>query len=341
MNENWFSLMEARASAWVQRLEGRLIGNTRVRRRVGGVIASVGRLLIFAGFSFIILYPILYMVSVGFRHMDDMADPMVIWIPKHFTLENISDAFRLMEYPTSFVNSLVLGVGSSLLQILSCALVGYGFARFQFKGKNILFALVLFTIIVPPQVVYAPTYLSYRSFDFFGLGQVVGLFTGEPLTVNILNSAACLYLPALLGVGIRSGLFIYIFRQFYRGLPHELEDAAYIDGCGFFKTFFRVILPNVSPALLTVFLFSIVWYWNDYYYIAMYFSSTKTVSMALSLLPDALNTNKDTGVLSGDPYLIGTRLQAGALLAIVPLLVLYLFLQKYFTQGLERTGLTG
>ena len=337
----WFSVWEAKVSGFVQRMEGRLLGSTRVRRRVSGVAGFIGRLLIFTGFSFIILYPLLYMLSVGFRQADDMADPMVIWIPKHLTLENIQDAFRLMDYPTSLRNSVTLGVVSSLLQILSCALVGYGFARFEFKGKRLLFALVLFTIIVPPQVIYAPTYLSYKSFDFFGLGQIGRLFTGEPFTVNILNTGFSLYLPALLGVGIRSGLVIYIFRQFYRGLPHELEDAAYIDGCGFFRTFFRVILPNASAALLTVFLFSIVWYWNDYYYIAMYFSSTKTVSMALSLLPDALATNQATQSLSGDPYLIGTRLQAGALLAIAPLLILYLFLQRYFTQGFERTGLTG
>ena len=258
----------------------------------------------------------------------------------------INEAFPGQDFAVSLVITLPsLAVGLLGLVIGSLA------DKFG-KVRTLCAALVLFTIIVPPQVIYAPTYLSYKSFDFFGLGQIGRLFTGEPFTVNILNTGFSLYLPALLGVGIRSGLFIYIFRQFYRGLPHELEDAAYIDGCGFFRTFFRVILPNASaalltyvagvgPALLTVFLFSIVWYWNDYYYIAMYFSSTKTVSMALSLLPDALATNQATQSLSGDPYLIGTRLQAGALLAITPLLILYLFLQRYFTQGFERTGLTG
>ena len=121
----------------------------------------------------------------------------------------------------------------------------------------------------------------------------------------------------------------------------ELEEAALIDGCGPLKTFLRVMVPNAAAIYLTGILLSMVWYWNDYYYIAMYCSSTKTVSMALSLLPDALVTNKATQALSGDPYLIGTRLQAGALLAITPLLILYLFLQRYFTQGFERTGLTG
>ena len=166
----WFSVWEAKVSGFVQRMEGRLLGSTRVRRRVSGVAGFIGRLLIFTGFSFIILYPLLYMLSVGFRQADDMADPMVIWIPKHLTLENIQDAFRLMDYPTSLRNSVTLGVVSSLLQILSCALVGYGFARFEFKGKRLLFALVPSTTVVPPQLISAPPHVAYPSCDSGGLG---------------------------------------------------------------------------------------------------------------------------------------------------------------------------
>ena len=313
----------------------------RLKNRSRHLLWKLLRAFFLIGFCFVILYPVLMMLSKAFMSREDLYDRSVLLLPRSFTLDNVKTAIKQLDYWSSLWNSLWVATVVSVLQTLSCLLVGYGFARFEFKGKRLLFALVLFTIIVPPQVIYAPTYLSYKAFDFFGLGQIGRLFTGEAFTVNILNTGFSLYLPALLGVGIRSGLFIYIFRQFYRGLPHELEDAAYIDGCGFFRTFFRVILPNASAALLTVFLFSIVWYWNDYYYIAMYFSSTKTVSMALSLLPDALVTNKATQALSGDPYLIGTRLQAGALLAITPLLILYLFLQRYFTQGFERTGLTG
>lgn len=313
----------------------------RLKNRSRTLLWKLLRAFFLIGFCFVILYPVLMMLSKAFMSREDLYDRSVLLLPRSFTLDNVKTAIKQLDYWSSLWNSLWVATVVSVLQTLSCLLVGYGFARFEFKGKRLLFALVLFTIIVPPQVIYAPTYLSYKAFDFFGLGQIGRLFTGEAFTVNILNTGFSLYLPALLGVGIRSGLFIYIFRQFYRGLPYELEDAAYIDGCGFFRTFFRVILPNASAALLTVFLFSIVWYWNDYYYIAMYFSSTKTVSMALSLLPDALVTNKATQALSGDPYLIGTRLQAGALLAITPLLILYLFLQRYFTQGFERTGLTG
>ena len=281
------------------------------------------------------------MLSISFRTAADMADPSVVWIPKHLSLEAMKDSFSAMDYPRALWNTVRLGLFSSLLQVMSCAVVGYGFARFEFKFKRLLFALVLFTIIVPSSVVYVPTYLSYKSFDLFGLGSLIGLFTGKPLTVNLLNTGWALYIPAFFGVGIRSGLFIYIFRQFYRGLPRELEDAAYIDGCGFVKTFLRVIVPNAGPAFLTVFLFSVVWYWNDYYFTTMYFTNVRTVSTALATLGSLLGTREGSGAFLNDEYLISTRMQAGCLLSIAPLLIMDVALQRYFTEGIERTGLVG
>ena len=306
--------------------------------RVGWIIF---RCIFLIGISFIILYPLIYMLSIAFRDKADMADPSVVWIPKHFVLDAIKDAFQAMDYPRSLWNTVRLGIVSSLMQVISCSIVGYGFARFQFKGRGLFFALAIFTIVVPPSVVYVPTYLSYKSFDFFGIGSLIGLFTGQPLTINLLDSAWTMYIPAIFGVGIRSGLFIYIFRQFYRGLPKELEDAAYIDGCGFVKTFLRVIIPNAKSAFLTVFLFSIVWYWNDYYFSSMYFTNVRTVSTSLAMLQSLLSLDSSMQAIVNDTYMISTRMQAGCLLTIVPLLILYVCLQKYFTEGIERTGLVG
>ena len=299
------------------------------------------RTVLLFGVSFIILYPLIYMLSIAFRDLSDMQDPSIVWIPKNFTLDAIKDAYEAMKYPESLWNTVKFDVISSLLQLVSCSLVGYGFARFQFKGKGLFFALAVMTIVIPPQVVYTPTYLYYREFDFLGIGSLIGLFTGQALTVSLLDSPLTLYLPALFGVGIRSGLFIYIFRQVYRGLPKELEDAAYIDGCGFVKTFLRVILPNARSAFLMVFLFSLVWYWNDYYYATMYFTNTNTISTSLANLTTHLSQLKGMAEIINDSYLISTRMQAGCLLSIIPILVLYIFLQKYFTEGLERTGLVG
>ena len=148
----------------------------------------------------------------------------------------------------------------------------------------------------------------------------------------MLNTPYVLYLPALLGVGIRSGLFIYIFRQFYRNLPKELEDAAYIDGCGYYKTFFRIILPNARTSILTVLLFSVVWYWNDYFMTSMY-TSINTVSTALSMLAES-SVNLDS-------YIKPSLLQSGCLLVMLPLLILYLCCERFFTGGIERSGIVG
>lgn len=313
----------------------------RLKKHAGGWAWALFRTALLFGLSFVLLYPLLYTLSISFRQPVDMANPAVIWIPRHFTLDNLKDAYQFMDYTKSFWNTLRLGLVSSALQVASCSLVGYGFARFRFKFKGLAFGLVIFTIIIPPQVVYVPTYLMFKNFDILGILGLAGRLTGQNLTINLLNSPLTLYLPALFGVGIRSGLFIYIFRQFYRNLPRELEDAAYIDGCGHMKTFLRIIVPNAKAAFLTVILFSIVWYWNDYYYVSMYFSNVKTVSTALAGLMDAFTTDVNFEAMRTDPYMITTRLQAGCLLVITPMLVMYMALQKYFTEGIERTGLVG
>lgn len=299
------------------------------------------RTVLLIGVCFIIIYPILTMLSFSFRTQADLTDPSIVWIPKELTLEPIKDAFEALDYPTSLWNTLSICMVSSILQVITCSLVGYGFARFNFKGKGLLFALVIFTIMVPPQVVYTPTYLNYRHFDFFGIGSIIELITGYSVTTNLLDTMFVMWLPALLGVGIRSGLFIYIYRQFYRGLPKELEDAAWIDGCGFIQTFVRVIIPNSKSSFLTVFLISTVWYWNDYYYTSMYFTNTLTLSSALAEIKTLLKGVKGVGDIMLDAYAQSSRVQAGCLLVIVPVLIMYIFLQKHFTEGLERTGLVG
>ena len=309
--------------------------------RIRVIVWTLFRAAFLFGLSFVLLYPLIYMLSMAFRTPADMANPAVVWIPRNYTLQNIRDAIKFMEYSKAFINTVRLGFVSSFFQIISCAFIGYGFARFTFKFKSLIFGLVLFTIIVPPQVLYVPTFLMYKDFDPLGILKIIESITGNRPYVNILDTALTLYLPAILGIGIRSGFFIYIYRQFFRGLPRELEDAAYIDGAGIYGTFLRIVVPNALPAFLTVILFSIVWYWNDYFFSSMYFSQTKTISTALAGLVDAFTTDTAFDYIRTDPYLITTRLQAGCLLAISPILILYVILQKYFTESIERTGIVG
>lgn len=311
-----------------------------LKRKLPSWVWAVLRLFFLAGISFVVLYPLIFSVSVAFRTVEDIGDPSIIWIPKHLTLENINLAIKYMDYWTALWNTIKIDVVSSVLQVVSCALVGYGFARFNYKGKGLCFALAIFTIIIPPQVVYIPNMLFYRDFDFFGIGKLIGLFTGEPLTVSLLDTSFVMYLPAALGVGIRSGLFIYIFRQFYRNLPKELEDAAQIDGCGYFSTFVRLIVPNAKPAIITVFLFSMVWYWSDYYYAMMYFNSMKTVTVSLEQLMSSMAGTLDYATFS-NPYYQSLVQQSAVLLSILPLLIIYILFQRHFVEGVERSGIVG
>lgn len=301
-------------------------------RRIGGAAWPIFRFLIIFGLSFVILYPILYMISCSLRPQQQMNDPSVMWIPKTIRFENFKEVWNAINYPQILWNTIQLNVVSSVLQVASCALTGYGFARFNFKGKKFLFALVLLQIIVPPQILIMPQYSLFRNFDIFGLFQA---FTGSP--ISLLNTNFSMYIPAFFGNGIRGGLFIYLFRQFFRGLPKELEDAAYLDGCGPFKTFISVMVPNAASSFLTVFIFSIVWYWNDYYISSMFFNNSQTISLNISNLADtmAIAFTGKTGVARD--YMVWV--EAGCLMAIIPIIIMYVFLQKYFTEGIERAGL--
>lgn len=268
------------------------------------------------------------MISCAFRDSADMSDPTVMWIPRHLTLNVIKETADVMDIWNTLKTTLLLNVGCSLVQVASCALAGYGFARFKFKGKGILFGIVVMMILVPPQIISIPQYMLFRH---FGIGS---------LTVNLINTKLCMYLPAAMGNGIRAGLMIFIFRQFFKGLPKELEDAAYLDGCGPLRTFVQVMIPNASSSFLTVFLFSVVWYWNDYYVSSTFFTKNQTIALMLknlsTLLSQQLFNNADVS-----PREQIVWMEAGCLIAILPILVMYTFLQKYFTEGIERSGLVG
>ncbi len=293
------------------------------------------RFLILFGLCFIILYPLIFMISTAFRPNAQMNDPSIVWIPKSLTLKNIQETWDVMKYGATVLNTIKLNLVASILQVITCAITGYGFARFNFKGKGFLFVIVVMMIIVPPQITTIPLYMQYSYFNPLGL---VRLFTGD--TISLINSGLTMYLPALFANGLRAGLFILIFRQFFRGLPKELEDAAYLDGCGPLKTFLIVMVPNAASSFLTVFLFSIVWYWNDYYVSSSFFNQNDTVALMLKNLSATLQSELFDNQTVGPRQMI-VWLESGCILAITPILVMYVFLQKYFTEGIERSGLVG
>ena len=302
------------------------------KKRLAEKIWPVCRFLILFGLGFVILTPLLFMLSYAFREVRDMNDPTVVWIPRHFTLRIMKQTVKAMHLTAAknnpLINTLLLNLGCSVCQVITCALTGYGFARFRFKGRNLLFGIVILMILVPVQIISIPLYMTFRNFLF-----------GK---VNLIDSLLVMYLPAMTANGIRAGLMIFIFRQFFRGLPKELEDAAYLDGCGPLMTFLRVMIPNAGSSFLTVFLFSVVWYWNDYYVASSFFANKETISTVLRNLNGTLNKeifNNANANISAREKIVW--LEAGCLISITPMLILYAFLQRHFTEGIERSGLVG
>lgn len=300
---------------------------------------SIFRLVFLLMMCFVVLYPILYMFSVSLREAKDLYDPTVIWIPRNWTMENYKYVWELIDYPQVLLGTVQITVISTIIHVFVCAMVGYGFARYNFPMKNLLFGLVIFTLLVPTQLVSIPMYVQYRSFDFFGLGQLGRLFGDKPWTVNLLDNHAVYYIPALVGQGLRSGLFIFIFRQFFRSMPKELEDAAAIDGCSLFGTFLKIMIPCAGPAFVTSILFSAVWYWNEYYMASMYFTDSQTLAMALGTLTSLLRSEGHE--IYKDPYSVVVQMQSACVLTILPMMVLFVVMQGKLTESIDKTGIVG
>ena len=300
---------------------------------------TVLRLVFLLMMCFVVLYPILYMFSVSVREANDLYDPTVIWIPRNFTMENYTYIWELIDYPKVLGETAQITVISTIIHVFISAMIGYGFARFNFRFKGVLFGLVIFTLLVPSQLVSIPMYVQYRNFDFFGLGQLGLLFGDKPWTVNLLDTHAVYYVPALVGQGLRSGLFVFIFRQFFRSMPKELEDAAAIDGCNSFGTFLKIMIPCAGPAFVTTILFSAVWYWNEYYMASMYFTDSQTLAMSLGTLQSLLRSVGHE--IYKDPYSVVVQMQSACVLTILPLIILFVVMQSKFTESIDKTGIVG
>jgi len=319
--------------------ELRVHGRPRAREiavKTQRTIWSLVRAGLIVGVGFIIIYPLLVKIASSIMSPEDLFDSVVKWIPRRPTLQNYVMAFTSMNYPRALLNSVTLVTVVSVLQLASCTLVGYSLARYEYPGRRLISALAIFTLVVPPQLVLIPTYLNFRFFDLFGLIPGGG--------INLLGTYWPFVLTASTASGLRNGLFIFSMRQFFRNMPRQLQEAAYVDGASPFRTFLSVMLPNAGPALITVFLFSFVWQWNDVFYTSIF-----TGGKAVELMPYALESItryaremyiERYGMVPAGQQLSLFR-NAGALMYIAPVLILYAFLQRHFVESIERTGLVG
>lgn len=297
-------------------------------------LISLFRTLLIIGLGFLILYPIVQQMIWGFHHPTQVNDPSVIYIPDRWSVLNFKVAAKALDYWKALGNTFRISLITMVLQLVSTALAGYAFARLKFKGDKILFFFVILTIILPPNAMM----MSRRNY-----------FSSLKLS----GSEIALYVLALFGMGIRSGIFIYIFKSFFTGLPKELEESAMVDGAGVFRTFWNIMLPNAKGALLIVGLFAFVWQWNDSYYTNMLQvgggANTPLLSVGLSNFIEnvqGLLLKPDMVQLMGSDYSKVVEyhtivLNVAALLAMLPLLIMYLFVQKHFVESIERTGIVG
>ena len=291
-------------------------------------------MLIAVGYT--VLSPLFQIISNSLKSDADFMNTSVTWIPTAAYWQNYADALFVMDYLKSFVNTLLIPVLSGLLEVISCGVTAYAFARFKFPERKILYPLLLITILVPVRMTFLSSYVNFRNFDFFGITSLIGDLIGKDLTINLINTPFTFYLPSIFGVGFQSGLFIMIYIQFLKGIPKELEEAAWIDGAGPIKTFIKIIVPSSSVAILTVSILSVIWHWNEYYLMGLYFNENQPLAVVLSNIMNLISLrggdtiNSHTGVA-----------MASCMLFILPVLIFYLILQKKFIKSIDSVGIVG
>ena len=308
-----------------------------LKKNSSSILVYLIRLFFLLSVSYVVLYPIIFMVCKSLISPEDAIDVTVVWLPRTFSLENFEWAMNALDYWKTLKTTLLIQVLSALIETVSCSLVAYGIARYDFKGRNIIFGCVLLTVLIPPQAIIIPLYLNYSDFDVLGILSLLSQITGTNMKLNLLNTGWSFYLPAILGVGLKSGLFIFIYRQFFLGFPKELEEAASIDGAGPYYTFLRIAVPSSGIAFICVLIFSLITYWNDYYVSVMFFKENFPLAVSLSQLSSTAGYGGE--IFSAD---IAQNIKmTSCLIFILPMLIFYLIVQRKFIQSIERVGIVG
>ncbi|MDD3957943.1 MAG: carbohydrate ABC transporter permease [Candidatus Izemoplasmatales bacterium] len=282
----------------------------------------IGRLCVYALLTiigFVYLFPIIKMIAYSLKDLTDLVNPIVEWIPTKIYLENYRTSLIVLGYGRTLLFSLAVTLVPAILQTITTSITGYALAKFKVRGRRIVFILILVTYLLPQQVYMIPKFVL---FDRLG----------------ILDSAWSIILPATFGQGLSSAIFILIFYQFFRMQPISLDESAEIDGANPYQIFFKIGVPLASPAYLTAFLFSFVWYWNETY-ISSLFLGTDLYTLQLKLLNFQSQFNLAQGISQS---MTNEAIRyAATMLIIMPVLIVYIIMQKWFVEGIDRTGVTG
>ena len=307
-----------------------------LKKKIGDVGYRIIRAVLLFGLCFLILQPMINKLSVSLMTESDLYDATVINIPRHWTFGNYRLFDELTDYWKCLFNSIWVSLLVAVLQVAAATLVGYGFARFKFPFKNFWFGCVILLIIVPPQTIMSPLYLNFRYFDIFGIFKAI---TGNSL--NLQKTMLPYLMMCATCMGLKSGLYIFMLRQYFRGIPKELEEAAYVDGCGTLKTFVHIMLPDAKSMIVSCFLFAYVWQWTDSFYSKMFLGNMELLPKALNSISGRMDQyvkSISSGTLAS-AGLLNQMISTGTLMAIIPLLILYLFAQKGFVESLSQTGI--
>lgn len=293
------------------------------------ILSTLMLYLTLSGLAFVFAFPFIYMIITSLMTNSDLVNAAVNWVPTSLMFENYIIAFELLNYWRFFQNSVIVTILPTIGHVFVGAFIGYGFARFEFPGKKILFGFVILSMVVPVQTIIVPLFLTYSRWDWIN--------TFRPLIV-----------PAYFGYGVKGGMFIFLFRQFFVGLPKDLENAAKIDGCGFLRTYFYIVFPLAKAAILVVTVLSIVWRWNEFYQASIFagLPSLAVLPSQISVLadmtgPDAQEIFDILLLEIGEDVLNDATIMAGVAMIIAPILVFFTIAQSQFMKGIERTGITG
>ena len=280
----------------------------KTTRKISTVIYHV----LVLGFGLMMIYPLIWMVMSSFKETNTIFATAGSLIPEKFTLQNYINGwkgFAKISFGVFFKNSLFISIVATIGTVISSALVAYGFARCEFKGKKLLFSAMLISMMLPAQVLMIPQYLWYQKLGWVG-------------------SYLPLIVPYFFAI---QGFFVYLMINFIDGIPRELDEAAKIDGCSYYTIFSKIILPLISPALITAGIFSFMWRWDDFLSALLYVneSAKYPVSLALKLFCDP-GSSSDYGAMF-----------AMAFLSVLPSVIMFIFFQKYLVEGLATSGLKG
>lgn len=308
------------------------------------VVWFIFRLVLLLGIAYVILQPFFSKIAASFMSPDDFMDVAVKLIPKYPTLDTYAGIIRENGYFNALMNTTLLSLSCALIQTFVCCLIGYGLSKFKFRGSKIILFLVIFTMVVPHSTLRLSLYMQFRYFDIFSIIKLLGGGVYQRFRlisfdhINMLNTFWPMALLSLTGLAFKNGLYIFMMIQFFRGVPDELEESAYIDGSGVFHTFFQIIIPLSIPMMVTIFLFSFSWQWTDNFYTKLFFTDNGPLLMpGIVGVPKSLYNEAFAKMGEYSSAIYSTC----GLMIIAPLIIIYLFCQRFLVQGIERSGIVG